>query len=93
MRPGVPIHACDVPLQRAESGRPAGQASSGAASPQGSARESATVVTKEPDALRVRSSAVGHRCAYVFIVVVVFACPRARWTVATSHPAAIRPLA
>ena len=42
-------------------------------------------------ALRVRSSAVGGRCALVLRVVVAFECPRERWTVTTSHPAAIRP--
>lgn len=36
---------------------------------------------------RVRSSAVGQRWVYVCSVVVAFACPRARLTVATSQPA------
>ena len=45
-------------------------------------------------AARVRSSAFGHRCEYVFSVVVVAPLwPIARCTVTTSHPAAIRPLA
>lgn len=44
-------------------------------------------------AARVLSSALGHRCAYVLMVVVAEACPIARGTVTTSHPAAIRPLA
>ena len=42
-------------------------------------------------AWRVRSSAVGHRSAFVFSVVVAFACPSARWTVTTSQPEAMRP--
>jgi hypothetical protein len=37
---------------------------------------------------RVRSSAVGHRCAHVFSVVAAIACPSARCTVTTSEPAA-----
>lgn len=42
-------------------------------------------------ALRVLSSADGHRCEYVDRVTAADPCPRARWTVTTSHPAAIRP--
>lgn len=42
-------------------------------------------------AFLVRSSAVGQRWAYVLRVVVAFAWPSERWTVTTSHPAAIRP--
>ena len=48
---------------------------------------------RSPEALRVRSLASGHRWLYVDSVMVASACPRARCTVTTSHPAAIRPLA
>jgi hypothetical protein len=44
-----------------------------------------------PAAFRIWSS--GHRCAYVFKVVVAVACLSARWTVTTLHPSAISPLA
>ena len=37
-------------------------------------------------AARVRSSAVGHRCAYVLSVIVADECPSARRTVTTSQP-------
>ena len=42
-------------------------------------------------AFLVRSSAVGQGWAYVLRVVVAFECPSERWTVTTSHPAAMRP--
>lgn len=53
-----------------------------------------STATAMPDAAaRVLSSAVGHRCAYVLSVVVADAWPIARWTVTTSQPAAMSPLA
>lgn len=57
-------------------------------------RESAaarTAASIDPAAALVRSSADGHRCAYVFSVVVAFSWPMARCTVTTSQPAAMRP--
>ena len=44
-------------------------------------------------AVLVRSLASGHRCPYVSSVTDADECPSARWTVTTSHPAAINPLA
>lgn len=56
-------------------------------------RVARTVAAISDAAVLVLSSTVGHRCAYVLNVVVAEVWPMARWTVTTSHPAAMSPLA
>ena len=73
-----------VSLQRVVDRVSAVQTTCGPAAVRGESARSA-------EALRVRCAAVGQRCAQVSRLVVAFEGPRARWTVTTSHPAAIRP--